>query len=100
MGFSIGFLYESIKNQRLALYYPKTAFAIFAVTELTVALFIVFLSTKSLVFSYDFKKLRGRRSLIMRSNTVYKYLIFFITAFGLMILINTISCFISMIIYR
>lgn len=100
LGFSIGFLYESIKDQGLKLSHPNTALALFSVTELTIALFIIFLSTKSLVFSYDFKKLRGRRSLIMRSPTIYKYLIFYLTAFGLMILINIMGCLISMLIYR
>ncbi len=100
LGFSISFLYESVKSQKVSLSYPNAALAIFSVTELAIALFIIFLSTKSLVFSYDFKKLRGRRSLIMRSPTIYKYLIFYLTAFGLMILINIISCFISMLIYR
>ncbi len=99
VGFSISFLYESVKGTKLTLSYPNTAIAIFTITELAIALFIIFLSTKSLVFSYDFKKLRGRRSLIMRSPTIYKYLVFYLTAFGLMILINTISCLISMLIY-
>ena len=100
LGFSISFFYESLKSQKLNLSYPNAALALFSITELVIALFIVFLSTKSLVFSYDFKKLRGRRSLIMRSPTVYKYLVFYLTAFGLMILINIVSCLISMLIYR
>jgi uncharacterized membrane protein len=88
-----------VKNGNISLSLPNITVYIFAITEITIALFIIFLSTKSLVFSYDFRKLRGRRMLIMRSPAIYKYLILYLTAFGLMILINICSCVVSMLFY-
>ena len=95
LGFSINFLYNAVKIGEIKLKNPMNSVYVFAATELAIAIFIIFLSTRSLIFSYDFRKLRGRRSLMVRSPALYKYLILYLTAFGLMILINLFGCIVS-----
>ncbi len=98
VGFSLCFLMESSKSGSLALVEPYSAVVIFSLTELVLAAVMIWLSTKSLMFGYDFRRLRGRKSLIVRSPIIYLYMLLYLTAFGLILIINTSSCFASMIV--
>ncbi len=100
VGFSLWFLIEAARAGSLTLPHPASAAVIFAVTELVLAGVMIWLSTKSLMFGYDFRRLRGRKSLIVRSPIIYLYMLLYLTAFGLILIINTSSCFISMLVYR
>ncbi len=100
VGFSLWYLIVAAKTGGIALSQPSYAAVIFAVTELVLAGVMIWLSTKSLMFGYDFRRLRGRKSLIVRSPIIYLYMLLYLTAFGLILIINTSSCFVSMLIYR
>ncbi len=100
VGFSLCFLIGAAKFGSVTLLHPISAAVIFAVTELVLAGVMIWLSTKSLIFGYDFRRLRGRKSRIVRSPIIYLYMLLYLTAFGLILIINTSSCFVSMLIYR
>jgi len=103
-GFTIGFsfkylisitkLYPEILNSRNAY------IVVFLISELSMALFLAFLATKTLFFAYDFRKLRGRKSQIIRSPAIYRYILLYLTSFGLVFIINILFCVSSLIIYR
>ncbi len=100
VGFSLQYLLFVIESGAVTLSHPTAAAVIFGVTELALAGVMIWLSTKSLIFGYDFRRLRGRRSRIVRSPIIYLYMLLYLTAFGLILIINTSSCFITMLIYR
>ena len=100
VGFSLQYLLLAIESGVLTLSHPTAAAVIFGTTELALAAVMIWLSTKSLIFGYDFRRLRGRRSRIVRSPIIYLYMLLYLTAFGLILIINTSGCFITMLIYR
>lgn len=100
VGFSLQYLITVSSSGLIELPKAGAATLIFIITELTVALFLHWLAAKSLVFGYEFRKLRGRRSRILGSPIIYRYLFLYLTAFGCVLIINTLSCIALFIIYR
>lgn len=100
VGFSLQYLITASRSGILELPRATAAALLFIVTELILATFLHWLASKSLVFGYEFRKLRGRRSRILGSPIIYKYLLLYLTAFGCVLIINTLSCLASVIIYR
>ena len=100
VGFSLQYLLFAIESKAITLAHPTAAAVIFGTTELMLAAVMIWLSTRSLIFGYDFRRLRGRRSRIVRSPIIYLYMLLYLTAFGTILIINTSGCFITMLIYR
>ena len=95
LGFSFEFLAFSLKRSSVVLDHPLLSMMIFLSCELMIAALIVYLSVKSVFFGDDFRRLRGRKSLILRSPIIYRYIFLFLTAFGLVIAVNSAYCAIS-----
>jgi hypothetical protein len=72
---------------------------VFALFELAFALLMLFLCVKSQVFSYDFRRIRERKSRMISSPVIYMYMLLYLTAFGLVLILNACSCFTSLILY-
>lgn len=100
LGFSLEYLLSSIKATPSFLSEPYKAVTLFILSEFALSAFMVFLSAKTLIFAYDFRRIRGRKSKIIRSPVIYHYILLYLTGFGLILMINLISCLISMLIYR
>ena len=100
IGFSFQYLLSAIKANTEFLRYPLKAATIFILSELALSAFMVFLSSKTLVFAYDFRKIRGRKSTLVKSPIIYRYILLYLTGFGLVLMINLISCLVSLLIYR
>lgn len=99
LGFSLNYMLISARIGALSLPLPYLAATIFTAIEFITSLFMVWLGAKSLVFSYEFRKLRGRKRRILTSPVIYNYLLLYLTAFGLVLIINTVSCLLSLMIY-
>jgi len=103
-GFTVGFCFRYMllitKLYPDILRAPIKASVIFLISELSFALFMTFLSTKTLMSAYEFRKLRGRKSQIIRSPAIYRYILLYLTSFGLVLIINISSCIASLIIYK
>lgn len=95
LGFCSEFLHSSIKSGILALSFPYLSFLTFVACELLILALIIYLSVKATLFGDDFRRLRGRRSLILRSPVIYRYIFLFLTAIGLIIIINAAYCWLS-----
>lgn len=99
-GFSFNYLLSAIKTDAALLPTPKNAIIIFSVSEILMMLFMVFLATSSLLFAYEFRRLRGLRTKILRSPLIYRYVLLYLTAFGLILILNIGSCLASLVIYK
>ncbi len=93
VGFSSEFLLLSLRNGIISLKYPLVYFALFVFCELFVLALIIYLAVKATLFGDDFRRLRGRRSLMLRSPVIYRYIFLFLTAIGLIIAVNAGYCF-------
>ncbi|MBQ8389341.1 MAG: hypothetical protein IJX46_10500 [Clostridia bacterium] len=98
VGFSSEFLFLSLKDGIISLNHPSLSFLAFVAAELLIACVIVYLSVKATLFGYDFRKLRGRKSLMLRSPTIYRYVFLFLTAIGFVIAVNAAYCGLSALI--
>ena len=97
VGFSLQYLISLTQKSQTLLQNPKAAVATFALSEIILSLFMVFLASKALIFAYEFRKLRGRKSQIIKSPLIYRYMLLCATAFGLILTINVLSCIASLI---
>ncbi len=98
VGFCSEFLLLCLKDDIISLKYPFLSFALFAASEICMLALIMYLSVKAVLFGDDFRRLRGRRSLMLRSPVIYRYIFLFLTAIGFVIIINAAYCFISSLI--
>ena len=98
IGFCSEFLIISLREGIIDLDHPVVSFAIFLLSELLIAALLVYLSVKSTIFGYDFRRLRGRKSLILRSPVIYRYIFLFSTAIGYSISVNAAYCALSSLI--
>ncbi len=95
LGYCSEFLMNVIKQELIYLKFPSLSFTLFLISELLILALIIYLSVKATFFGDDFRRLRGRRSLMLRSPVIYKYIFLFLTALGLVIIINAGYCSIS-----
>ena len=98
IGFSSEFLFISLKDGIIGLEHPALSLAVFLASEILIAMLLIYLSVKSTLFGYDFRRLRGRKSLIIRSPVIYRYVFLFLTAIGFVISVNAIYCALSSLI--
>ena len=98
MGFSSEFLFLSLKKGLISLTSPALSFILFVAAELMIVCVVVYLSTKATLFSYDFRKLRGCKKMILRSPIIYRYIFLFLTAIGFVITVNAAYCGLSVLI--
>ena len=92
VGYSIAFLFMAIKEEALCLRYPSVAFLLFLFSKIILLILLVYLAVKASLFCDDFHKLRGRKSLMLRSPVIYRYAFFFLTALGFVIIVNAGYC--------
>ena len=92
LGYSLEFLASAIDRDIIHLRLPALSFVLFLISEIILLALIIYLSVKATFFGDDFRRLRGRRSLILRSPVIYKYIFLFLTAIGLVIIINAGYC--------
>ena len=95
VGFCSQFLLLSLKNGIIDLKHPFLSIALFFICEFLVLALIIYLSVKATLFGDDFRRLRGRRSLMLRSPVIYRYIFLFLTAIGLIIAVNAGYCWLS-----
>jgi hypothetical protein len=98
VGMSIEFLFCVLNDGIITLRHPSLSFFLFTVFKILTAGFIIYLSVKSILFGYDFRRLRGRRSLILRSPVIYSHIFLFLTAVGFIIVVNSAYCAFSSLI--
>lgn len=98
MGFSSEFLFLSLKKGLISLNHPALSFVLFSAAELLIVCVVVYLSVKATLFSYDFRRLRGCKRLILRSPIIYRYIFLFLTAIGFVIAVNAAYCGLSALI--
>ena len=97
VGYSLDFLLYSLKQKSLTLIRPGLSVAIFFICELLIAFLFIYISVKSVFFGDDFRRLRGRRSLILKSPIIYRHIFLLLTAVGFTIIVNAGYCAISSI---
>ena len=95
LGYSLEFFAASIKYDFLSLRHPWISFLLFLASKSVVLALIIYLSVKATFFGEDFRRLRGRRSLILRSPVIYRYIFLFLTALGMIIIINAGYCILA-----
>ncbi len=94
-GFSLSYLIIMTSEGISYFRHPSLGVFIFLLSKILVGIAIIYLSTRAYNFGYEFRKLRGRKSAIIRSPLIYKYILVFIIMFGFIILVNTSYCGIS-----
>lgn len=97
--FTIGFSFRYLTLVGGVFFENQSVAAVFFVFELLRASLMIFLCAKSQIFSYDFRRIRGRKSKIISSPAIYLYMLLYLTALGLVLIINTCSCFTLLILY-
>lgn len=98
-GFSVFLLWYSVSKGALLLPHPVLSIALYCLSTLITVALLVFSATVSLVFEYEFKNLNNRKRLIVCSPLLYKYMLYYLTAFGAVILINTVNSLLSVPVY-
>ena len=96
-GYSLDFLLYSLKKKSLTLLHPGLSVAIFFICELLVTLLFIYISVKSVFFGDDFRRLRGRRSLMLKSPIIYRHIFLLLTTMGFTIIVNAGYCLLSSI---
>jgi len=91
-GFSAAYLLLMIQSGISDFSSPKVEFVLFIISKLLIGAVIVYLSARANIFGYEFRKLRGRKSAIIRSPVIYKYILVFVIMFGFIVLVNTAYC--------
>lgn len=97
--FTFGFSFRYLMLISDELFNSQSVVFVFAVFELAFALLMLFLCVKSQVFSYDFRRIRERKSRMISSPVIYMYMLLYLTAFGLVLILNACSCVTSLILY-
>jgi len=97
--FTVGFSLKYLILMCDAHFEDRSVIIVFIAFELLSSVLLIFLSTKSQIFAYDFRRIRGRKSRIIASPTIYLYMLLYLTAFGLVFIINSASCFTSLLLY-
>ena len=97
VGYSIDFLFYSLDQKTIDLPHPGLSVAIFFACEGLISLLFVYISVKSVFFGDDFRRLRGRRSLILKSPVIYRQIFLLLTAIGFTIIVNAGYCAIASI---
>ena len=98
-GFTIGFSLRYLMLIGNTYFESSSVIFVFMLFELLSAALFLFLGTKSQIFAYDFRKLRGRKSRIITSPTIYFYMLLYLSSFGLVFIINASGCFTSLLLY-
>ena len=98
VGFSSEFIISAVQTNAIEFSAPWIYITLFTTSRLLVLALIVYLSIKATVFGDDFRRLRWRKSLILRSPVIYRYIFLFLTALGLVIIFNAGYCFLSSLI--
>ena len=99
-GFSLKYLLKVINVSKELLKHPVGAVIIFTVSELFILVCFLSLSVKTILFAYEFKRMRGRKSRILRSPIIYQYIFTYLTCFGLIIIFNAASCVITFLLFK
>jgi len=94
-GFSLSYLIIMVENDLSNFKHPSIEIFAFVLTKVLVGAAIIYLSTRAYNFGYEFRKLRGRKSVIIRSPLIYRYILVFIIIFGFIILVNSAYCGVS-----
>ena len=97
VGYSLDFLFYSISKKSLTLSHPGLSVSTFFICEILVAFLFIYISVKSVFFGDDFRRLRGRRSLILKSPIIYRHIFLLLTAIGFAIIVNAGYCALSSI---
>ena len=97
--FTVGFALRYLLLVENMSFNSQSVAFVFALFELTFAGLMIFLCAKSQIFSYDFRRIRGRKSRILSSPVIYMYMLLYLTAFGLVLVLNACSCITLMILY-
>ena len=97
--FTVGFSFRYLTLVSDSLFNTQSVVFVFALFELLFALLMIFLCARSQIFSYDFRRIRGRKSRMIASPVIYLYMLLYLTAFGLVLILNACSCFTSLILY-
>jgi len=99
-GFSLKYLIKVINTAAELLKQPRIAVIIFTVSELAILFSFLFLSVKTLLFAYEFRMLRGKKRMMIRSPAIYQYIFTYLTFFGLMIIYNTATCIVTFLLFK
>lgn len=88
LGFSVGYLVTALRNGIISFNSTEIAFAVFLCANAFIASAMIVMCSKTSIFSDEFRRMGGRKRIILRSRVLYNQIFRLLMILGIILIIN------------